>query len=254
MIYYKFVEEGHNAFYDNKKVYAFNAEGQIEGSFPDMLPADPSKSFYYLKDAKKLKIRKYIPEFLPAEITDFSILGLIDQTPYPDRGRKYLTEYLDPKDSSLVVSKTFTDYIENGEFRGIDGTFRWYREDGEIGLEVSKSVKRYSPARATEVLRIRRERVFDFLISQARGTSYESYIDTLMDYYEEQIEDYKVKDSTDFANALENETNETILAILAARVPFAADPSFTVPVKESIQYQIFALDDLGLLATLQPAS
>lgn len=202
-----------------------------------------------------LRVFRALPKSNNPLITDFSILGFRKRAPHYDRGRKIKAEYWCVEKDEVIVEKIFNDVRdpETGRLTALEVTFNWYNENDEIGLTKTEIVKELNKAQAETIERQRRERAIDFLISEARYTPNEPYVNMLMLHYESEINHFKSKADDTFAIALNNETDPTISAILEARVPFASNNSYTVPIKESIQYQIGALDEAGLLATLEPA-
>lgn len=197
--------------------------------------------------------RKLSPSSDPLT-SDFSILGFSKKAPHYDRGRKIKAEYWCPTNNEIVVEKVFKDIINEstGRLLSLEVTFNWYNENNEIALTKTEIVKELNKAQSETIMRQRRERSIDFLVSEARYTPNEPFIEMLINHYEVQITHFKDKGSNEFALALNSETDQTILTILSARVPFASDPTFTVPIKESIEYQIGAISENQLLTTLEP--
>ncbi len=206
-------------------------------------------------DPTRLRVHRVLPLNMDPLISDFTILGFRKVAPHYDRGRKIKSEYKCVDKDELIVEKIFTDIRDSstGRLIALQVLFNWYAEDNTIQASKTEMVKLFNKAQSETEERKRRERAIDFLISEARYTPNEPYVTALMLHYETQINHFKTKAAADFASALENETDPTILAILSARVPFASDPTYTVPIKESIQYQIGVLDETGLLATLELA-
>ncbi len=202
-----------------------------------------------------LRVFRALPKDLDPLTSDFTILGFRKKAPHYDRGRKVRAEYWCVDKDEVIVEKIFDDIRdeENGRLTDLQVTFNWYDEDGNIGLSKTEIVKELNKAQSETIERQRRERSIDFLISEARYTPNEPYVTMLMLHYETEINHFKTKAADDFASALNNETDPTILAILSARVPFASNNDYTVPIKESILYQIGALDEASLLQTLEPA-
>lgn len=202
-------------------------------------------------DPQRLRIYRKLPLTEDPLISDFSILGFNKIAPHYDMGRKIKAEYKDPLNNDLIVEKIFKDVRDvNNRLSSLEITFNWYEESGDIGLTKTETVKNYNKAESETEERKRRERAIDFLISEARYTANEPHINTLMLHYEQQINHFKAKSSDDFAQALQSENNANILEILSARVPFASNELYTVPIKESILYQIGALSEAELMATL----
>ena len=206
-------------------------------------------------DPKRLRVHRVLPREANPLISDFTILGFRKIAPHYDRGRKIKSEYKCVDKDELIVEKIFTDVRDSatGRLTGLQVLFNWYCEDGTIGNSKTEMVKLFNKAQAETEERKRRERAIEFLISEARYTASEPYVTALMLHYETEINHFKSKAANDFNTAMENETDPTNLAILAARVPFASDETYTVPIKESIQYQIGELDEASLLATLELA-
>lgn len=207
-------------------------------------------------DPKRLRVHRVLPRSFDAKIADFSILGFRKIAPHYDRGRKIKAEYKCVEKDELIVEKIFTDIRDSftGRLTGLQVLFNWYCEDNTIGLSKTEIVKLFNKAQSETEERKRRERTIDFLISEARYTANEPFIQMLMTHYETEITHFKNKGDTEFHVAMENETDPTIIAILNSRVPFASDNSYTVPIKESIQYQIGTLDEATLLTLLVPAT
>lgn len=208
-------------------------------------------------DPKRLRVHRVLPSSNNPLISDFTILGFRKVAPYYDRGIKYKAEYKCTDKDEVIVEKIFTDIRDTstGRLTDLQVLFNFYCEDGTIGLSKTEVVKSYNKAQAETEERKRRERALDFLISEARHTALEPVMDALIFHYHNDIVLYKEKASPSFAAAINAETDPTIQAYLEIRVPFSADPlNYTIPVKESILYQIHALDEAGLLASLLPTS
>lgn len=229
--------------------------------------------FGELVHKKQLRVYRRLNEEFDPLVSDFTILGFRKRAPHYDRGRKTRAEYHCANNDDLIVQKIFNDVRDEatGRLTQLQVEFLWYCEDGSVGLTKTEIVKELNKAQAETIERQRRERSIDFLISEARGnTVMEPAINMLMLYFETQINRYKSKSADNFSEALKLEYDpnyntgdvehdtayHTIYSptgVLAARVPFTSDHSYTVPVKESILYQIGDLDEAGLLATLLPA-
>lgn len=108
-------------------------------------------------NCKRLKIFRFISsEFNPLE-TDFTIIGLEKSEPEYIDGRKSKTLYKCKEFNDVVVSKTFSDILENGKLC-INVTFDFYTEDNQVGLTKTEIVKRYSTFDSLRVIRERQER------------------------------------------------------------------------------------------------
>lgn len=246
----------------NNKLSGFKHDGNILTVYlstpitpQDKVDLDTFVSDHTPQIVYDLRIFRALPRDRNPLIEDFSILGFRKKAPHYDRGRKIKAEYWCVDKDEVIVEKIFSDVRdeETGRLIALQVEFNWYNENDEIALTKTEIVKELNKAQAETIERQRRERAIDFLISEARYTVNEPYVTMLMLHYETQINHFKSKAADDFATAMENETDPTINAILASRVPFASDHSFTVPIKESILYQIGALDETGLLATLELA-
>jgi len=218
------------------------AEGFVINSVGDEVPA------------KQLRVFRSLDFDKDPLTSDFSILGFRKKAPHYDRGRKTKAEYHCAINDDMIVEKIFSDILENGKLSKLQIEFRWFCEDGTIGLTKTEIVEDYSKAKAKTVLRERRERSIDFLISEGEDTPVEPIMNALISHYENVKDDYIKYGNDSFANAILNETDPTMNGYLDIRVPFTSDNNFNVPIRESILYQIGSLDEAGLLATLQPAT
>lgn len=269
MSYLKYVKEEFKAkqFVDeigllNDKISGFKHNGNILTVYlstvitpQDKVDLDAFVEAHIAQPVYDLRIYRVLDPGSNPLISDFSILGFRKTAPHYDRGRKIKAEYWCVEKDEVIVEKIFKDVRdeETGRLIALQVTFNWYDENNQIGLTKTEIVKELNKAQAETIERQRRERSIDFLISEARYTENEPYVTMLMLHYETEINHYKSKAANDFNTAMENESDPTILAILSSRVPFASDHSYTVPIKESIQYQICALDEASLLATLELA-
>lgn len=246
-----------NAVYDGQQVSA------ILDIYNDTVPydgyekADITKGFYFLKNAKKLRVFRVLPENLNPLISDFTILGFSKRAPYYDRGRKIKAEYYCPTRNELIVQKIFKD-IRNettGRLEALEITFNWFCEDGTLGLTKTEKVKEFNKAQSETEERKRRERSIDFLVSEAKYTPLESVMEALLSAYDSEVIRYKEKGNSDFANAIKSETNTKLLEYLNLKVPFSADPDkYEVPVKEAVLYQLYAITEQELMSSLEPIS
>ena len=246
----------------NDKLAGFKHEGSTLTVYlsDPILPQDKVDLDNYVSNHEAqavydLRIFRALPKSSDPLISDFSILGFRKRAPHYDRGRKIKAEYWCVNKDEVIVEKIFNDVRDpvTGRLTALEITFNWYNENNEIGLTKTEIVKELNKAQAETIERQRRERSIDFLMSEARYTPNEPYITMLMLHYETQINHFKSKAADDFAQALETETDPTINAILGSRVPFASNHMYTVPIKESILYQIGELDEAGLLTTLELA-
>ena len=63
-------------------------------------------------------------------------------------------------------------------------------------------------------------------------------MDILIHYYQAQISLYEDYGTSDWLDAINNETNQEILGYLSITVPRLDDPTKTITVKDSMIYQI----------------
>ena len=228
--------------YDSSKVYKYE-DSQIQ-EVP-IIEYDP----------KRLRVHRVLPMNMDPLISDFTILGFKKMAPHYDRGRKIKAEYKCVLKDELIVEKIFTDIRDPGTGRLTDlqVLFNWYAEDGTIELSKTETVKTFNKAQSETMERNRRERSLDFLISEGRGTAIEPIMDILFAHYHDEQLVFKEKGNSNFADAINNETDPTINGYLDIRVPFASDPlNYDVPIRESILYQIKAIDEAALMAVVQP--
>lgn len=201
-----------------------------------------------------LRVHRVLPKDSDPLISDFSILGFRKMAPYYDRGRKDRAIYMCVTKEEIIVEKVFRDIRdESGRLTDLEITFNWYRDDDTIGLTKTEIAKSFNKAESKTEERKRRERQLDFLLAEGEGSAAEPILDDIFAHYYDQILHYKEDGSSVLADALNNEQDSQISFYLTIRVPFSADPeNFTVPIKEAILYQIGALDEAGLMTSLQP--
>ena len=130
----------------------------------------------------------------------------------------------------LAVEKIFSDIIDpnDGSLVGIAINFVWYDHDGNIGeskTETTVSLNKY--AAATE-LRKRRGRQIDYLVAGAIGTPLEPYVNMIFEHYYEEALKYREKGTSEFADAINNETNAQILGLLGIEVAPQTHPGYTL--------------------------
>lgn len=226
--------------YDPEKIYKLENSIVVEKGLVEYAP-------------KRLRVHRVLGMSQDARFSDFSILGFRKIAPHYDRGRKVKAEYMCATKDEIIVRKTFSDVRDEttGQLTGLQVLFEWFSEDNTIGVTKTEIVKKYNKAQAETEERNRRERAIDFLVSEARYTENSQYIETLVTHYQTEITDFKNRGTLMFKNAILAESDPTILTILSARVPFTSDNLYTVPIKESILYQINALTESELMLTLQ---
>lgn len=213
---------------EGKFAQAFSWNGTEVVEDTNYSPPDPK--------AKVLRISRRLPKRLDPLIHDFSILGFNKESPRYDRGRKQSASYKDADDT--VVTKTFSDIRDsNGLLTAVSVLFEWFNEDGTLGLSKTEVVKNYNKYEAETEERKRRERQLDYLIAGAKGTPAEPHINTLFGHYHEQQLRYKESGSSDLDDAIDAETDSTILGILDISLPRVDDPNKNITVRQSIKYQ-----------------
>ena len=202
----------------------------------------------------QLRVFRKLPLDWDPKISDFTILGFRKVAPQYDRGRKAQAKYLDDENGDLIVEKIFSDIRnESGRLTDLQCKFNYYAEDGSIGMSKTEIIKSFNKSEAKTEERKRRERQMDYLLAEAEYTDAEPILDSIYSHYYDEQQRYKEDGADVLAEALNNETDTTIAFYLKIRVPLAVDPSFTIPIKEAILYQIGALDEAGLTAVMQPA-
>jgi len=206
------------------------------------------------KKIKSLRVLDYMDSSANPLIQDFSIMGLVKKAPHYDRGRKTSAEYIDPETNEIVVRKIFRDLRDdNDKLIALVIDFQWYCKDGSIGLEKSEVVENLSKAKAKTIERIRRERSWDFLLSEGEDSPIESLMEELVIHYEDVKNEYLKYGKDDFKNAIENETDEKISNYLSIRVPFTSNNDYTASIKDSVLYQINAMSEEEFLSRLELA-
>lgn len=207
-----------------------------------------------------LRVYRVIPRDANPLITDFSILGFRKMAPYYDRGRKDKALYMCVDKEEIIVEKIFKDIRnDDGRLTDLEITFNWYREDGTIGLSKKEIAKSYNKSEAKTEERKRRERQLDFLLAEGEDSAAAPILDDIFEHYYEQILHYKENGSSILADAINadsdpnnEDADEQIAFYLTIRVPLAAMPdTHNVPIKEAILYQIGAISDAELMATVQ---
>jgi len=163
-----------------------------------------------------LRVYRVLSSQLKAEQTDFSILGFRKMSPGYVKGRKVLTQYLDNVLEEVIVEKIFIDVIdENGLLIGLEITFNWYSENGDVGVSKTEIVKNYNATEAEEEYEKRRRRQIRFLKASAKAKpGFGPYVDLLFAHFYQQIEAYKDPGTNAFKVSMENETDPTIRTIL----------------------------------------
>ena len=159
---------------------------------------------------------------------DFTIIGLRKETPKYEKGRKTSCQYFHPETGKLAVEKVFSDVIESDQLVGIDILFMWYDNKGDVKIAKSEraiTLNRYS---ALTEQRKRRERAVDYLVAGSVGTPLESYVSMIFAHYQTQIQNFVATGSSVFADAINNEQDPQIKALLGIQVAAQTHPGYTL--------------------------
>ena len=194
---------------------------------------------------KIFRQNKWLENKSPDEImaTPVEVLnGIIKGEPEFIKGRKIKTDFYSTNDKDdIVVRQSYTDvFDENGFLVGIDMKIEWFDEMGNPAL--FKTVQNSLPiSSASEEIRSRRKRQINYLQEAGVRMGVKQYIDLLFNFYYTVIignktvnflNNYIENGSKEFENAIKNESNPQILAILNAKLPDGET------VKDSILKQI----------------
>jgi len=158
---------------------------------------------------------------------DFTI-GLVKESASYDKGRKTRSEYRSQIDDAMVVEKIFRDIIVNDHLVGLEMTTNWFNEAGNIGLTKTETIKKLNKYTARTLLRKRRERIIDYLEAGAEDTPIEPYVNAIFDHYYGVIDKFEKKGTTEFADAINAETDQQILGMLAIQLPLSNGGSISV--------------------------
>ena len=197
-------------------------------------------------------------EYDESELLHINIkfLGLDQDVWELTRGARVERLYTDPADDSLRIRDSYTYTMTDGDRVATPSTrkIEWFKTDGTVGLEVTRNLK-FSPKSLKGVQREIRQGRIDYLetaaenlrelaltLAEPEKTQYNTVadnIDNLFAHYEHDVLEYIQRGTMAFENAVNNETDATILAILAipARAPDADFPN-GLTVKQSIIYQL----------------
>jgi hypothetical protein len=167
-----------------------------------------------------LKIEKYInPENKNSVIDiDYSLLSTICKYATYDKvsGEKTKTMYFGNNgiESDLLVLKTCSE--TEGENNGLylNFTHKYIAEDGFQPLYKSTSIYLTSTEKIQRQKK-RRKRVIDTMLIDSINTPAYPYIKTLFLNYKDVVSDWLEIYSTDFKDAVENESSQEIIDILA---------------------------------------
>lgn len=162
------------------------------------------------------------------------------------RGYKIYSKYFTTPnfEDEITVPAVSIDYSliydQSGNLTGEKRIITWY-DTNDKAVFTKTSIESYSAKDAAKILKdIRETRILylqnpegEFINEQVRA-----YITLLFNHYKQQVSDYILSGSKDFENAINNETDQTILAILNAQLPVNAVNPQLVTIKQSIMYQI----------------
>lgn len=193
--------------------------------------------------ARDALIFQYISNGQNPETTDFGLLWLDKQEWTIHKGRRVSRLYLTPKEEDiwtpeyaneiqLKVVKDYYKYIMNwNKVVSYERELEWLDKDWNRIYE--KVISHHSNVWwITALNKIIRDNQFNVLRELWKWTANEVYINTLMSYYKIQIDEYIELWTDTLINAINAETDPTILAIL--NWPAANFAS----VKDAIIYQI----------------
>lgn len=250
--------------------YVFSSIGKIEGRKLEKWEADEKAVIHEEVDTlsagytdlttyyengffkQKALIYKYLPTDLDPKSYDFTLLGLNQLNWVIKKGRREERLYLD--EASKIVVRDKYIYVEstNG-VKSYDRIIEWLFADGTVAF--SKTVKTDSAVGSvTKLNRYIRQNQIDFLLDSGDGLRAQAElvpeptksqlifvadsIDTLMKHYEYEVDYYIKRGGTGFSDAVNNETDSNILALLGIVVPKNDGSGEYWTVKDSILGQI----------------
>ena len=160
---------------------------------------------------------------------DFTLIGLTTETPkYGTKGIKSYSDYT--LNGKLAVRKEF-----NYTNLGLEITFKYYLENGEIGYDKTE----FKPLDVVELAKIfisNRARTIAYLQASAIGTSIENHVNALLKRYFTEVGLFVQNNTKDFENVVKNETVAPFINYLNIDLRNGIAPVFTV--KDSIFKQI----------------
>ncbi len=174
--------------------------------------------------------------------TDIDLLNGLERKSRSSRGYEVERSYL-TADGRTAITREFTLEVANGAVGAECSVIKWYDEDGNVALEKEIRVPFSAKQSAVLLADIRRVQI-NYLQNPERqyiSPQVEAAIRQLWEHYKEQTLDYLVSGSAAFENAVKNETNAQIKAILDARLPDGKT------IRESILYQITWLKEIGVI-------
>ena len=187
------------------------------------------------------------------ENDDYTIVWLIKASPFLAAWwRKAKAEYFDDlAETNVVVEKIFSDRHEDEDdgqwwtvsvWKWLDIEHKWKKNDGTDWItKVEK--KPLNKEEKGSMLIKRRQRAIDWLIARAKDTPIEWMVDAIFDHYKAQMETWKATWSSVLYDAMEAETDPTILTYLWIVVWMPDYNGGVIPtatVKDSIYQQILA--------------
>jgi|GEM_PF-3950285 len=164
---------------------------------------------------------------------DFKKIGL--QKPESKKtsiGAKYRQEFLfvdEAQTSQVAVSIDFEDVEVDGVLTQIKNHMKVYNEDGTVYCEKIS----YDLVRNEETLwQSRYKTSYNYLRKAAKGTPIENMVNAILDHYIDAVQKWLLGDPQAFKDAINNETDATIIAYLDTDVH--PDPEITFTTKQSI--------------------
>ena len=179
------------------------------------------------------------------ENVDYTHIGLVKSSPWYDKGRKISNAYYDDdNETTEIVKKTFTDWHEDEDdgqggtvsvWKGLEINHEWKANDDTVA--VSKIThKKLNKTEQGEQKAKRRRRQISSLVERAKGTPAEALVDAIFAHYSNETTQYKDTGSSVLEDAINNETDPTILTYLGIVVGMPGDVDATI--KDSILYEI----------------
>ena len=182
-------------------------------------------------------------------------LGLTPQAWKFTRGRKTIREYLDDNsDVKVTVEYTYTMSDGDRVTTPVTKTIKWYKNDGSVGLEKVRNLT-YSVKDLKKIHREIRQGRVDYMVGAGEElatvalTLPEPYktsftqaaqsVDTILDHYEVEINHYISRGTTEWEDAVNNETDPTISTLLDLMVrPPDAEFVAGLTIKQTILHQL----------------
>lgn len=151
---------------------------------------------------------------------DLNLIGMFKRASlYNAKGIKEVTKYYSDKSfEDKVCEIRYSQRFENGKLVGRNKDFVFFNQDGEVGLSFIKE-EVLEPDAVELVLRSARFRALNKLIDGVKDTPLEQYISIIYNNYSSEIQSYKDGGTRTFFDAIDNETNQSILDVLDIVVP-----------------------------------